>query len=170
MLKLLRSWTKRRVFLFYSESIYIFGTVSNPRKNTTWVTWLQNFQNFICVYYYKVWDLRVNLPEFLTKSLYKIFHHFHCIWLESSSPPKFLAHLIFLIVDSKNVRKSTSLLAFTVGCEQSFLSGEVRRFAQGIRGGSQSSARHPSINFLFRNFFFYFLTHATNFTKRRDNS
>lgn len=57
-------------------------------------------------------------------------------------------------MDGKNVSKSTSLLAFTVGCEQSFLSGEVRRFAQGIRGDSQSSARHPSINFLFRKFFF----------------
>lgn len=103
---------------------------------------------------YKVWDLRVNLPKFFYKKFIQNIHHFHCIWLESSSPPKFFAHLIFLTVDGKNVSKSTSLLAFTVGCEQSFLSGEVRRFAQGIRGDSQSSARHPSINFLFRKFFF----------------
>ena len=167
MLKLLRSWTKRRVFLFYSESIYIFGTVSNPRKNTTWVTWLPNFQNFICVYYYKVWDLRVNLPKFLTKSLYKIFHHFHCIWLESSSPLKCFANLIFLIVDGKNVRKSTSLLAFTVGYEQSFLSAKSVASRRELREAPRVPRGTLASIFLFRKFFFFFTFWLTRRTSQK---
>lgn len=171
MLKLLRSWTKRRVFILYSESIYIFGTVSNPRKNTTWVTWLPNFQNFVCVYYYKAWDLRVNLPKFLTKSLYKI----------SITSTAFGLNLLHLLNSSHILHSwpwTVKMWAKVQVCWHSQWAASSPFFPAKSVASRRELGETPrvprgtlaSISFFAFFFFFYFLTHATNFTKRRDNS